>query len=176
MTESAVPELPDWSSPMPLWAQLEAQLRRRLWCGDFDGDCPTELELAETYDVSRHTVREALGRLRTDGLLERRRERGTRVTASVLEQQLHSLYSLARTIEDQGLEERSDVLALELGSDEEAAYRLGGANGDHLARLERLRYAGDVPLALDPSWLPADLARPLLRAILTRGSPHGRQA
>lgn len=38
---------------------------------------PTELELAEQYRVSRETIRMALGHLENDGLIERKRGRGT---------------------------------------------------------------------------------------------------
>lgn len=160
----------DRASPLPLWAQLAAELRRRLVGGEFDDGFPTEAELVETYEVSRHTVREALRRLHADGLLERRRGRRTSVTRSPLEQPLQSLYSLARTIEGQGLAERSDVLTLALARDADAAGHLGLAATEQLVIVERLRYAGDEPLALDRSWLPARIARPLLRLDLRRGS------
>lgn len=42
---------------------------------------PTELELCEKFDVSRHTTREALRRVEAMGLVERRRGSGTRVKA-----------------------------------------------------------------------------------------------
>ena len=46
----------DRADPMPLWAQLEAELRRRIDAGEFsDGRFPTDLELTEGYEVSRHT-------------------------------------------------------------------------------------------------------------------------
>ena len=160
----------DRTSPVPLWAQLEADLRGRLLTGEFDEAFPTENELVGHYDVSRHTVREAVGRLTAAGLLERRRGRGTRVTPAGVEQPLHSFYSLARTLADQGLDEHSEVLALESGSDSEAAERLGVRPGSRLVRVERLRFAGDEPLALDRSWLPFELARPLLKADLRQGS------
>ncbi|MGH3591649.1 MAG: GntR family transcriptional regulator, partial [Pseudonocardiaceae bacterium] len=50
----------DRSSPLPLWAQMQEDLRRRLTTGAFAERFPTELELVEQYAVSRHTVREAL--------------------------------------------------------------------------------------------------------------------
>jgi GntR family transcriptional regulator len=160
----------DRSSPLPLWAQLAGELRQRLARGEFDAAFPTEAELRKEYDVSRHTVREAIRRLGADGLLERHRGRGTRVTRSTLEQPLQSLYSLARTIEDQGFAEHSDVLRLEVATDPEAAQRLDLPPADRLIVIERLRYAGDEPLALDRSWLPARVARPLLRIDLRHGS------
>jgi GntR family transcriptional regulator len=160
----------DRSDPLPLWAQLAASLRERVARGDFDAAFPTEAELTAQYGVSRHTVRDAVARLRADGVLERRRGRGTWLTRPTLEQPLHSLYSLARTIADQGLDERSDVRALLRTTDAAAAARLGLRPRAPLVYLERVRHAGGAPLALDRSWLPAAVAAPLLDADLGRGA------
>lgn len=43
---------------------------------------PTELELAESYAVSRHTVREALRQMEGQGLVTRRQGAGTQVSAT----------------------------------------------------------------------------------------------
>src|SRR2546430_2153684 len=56
----------DRGSPLPLWAQLRADLRRRLDAGAFDDEFPGELALVEEYGVSRHTVRSALSGLEAD--------------------------------------------------------------------------------------------------------------
>jgi DNA-binding FadR family transcriptional regulator len=52
--------------------------------GDFGqgGKLPTEGELATRFGVSRPTVREALSRLRSDGVIETRRGSGSHVVAS----------------------------------------------------------------------------------------------
>lgn len=166
----------DRGSPLPLWAQIESNLRRRLAAGEFDDVFPTEAELTAEFDVSRQTVRQAIGQMVRDGLVERRRGRGTVVTGGTLEQPLRTLYSLARSIEATGLEERSEVLALELRRDEDAAAELGRSGRDQLVYLERLRFAGGEPLALDRSWLPAERTRALLRADLQHGSLYAALA
>ncbi|MCO4833440.1 MAG: GntR family transcriptional regulator, partial [Acidimicrobiaceae bacterium] len=85
----------DRNSPLPLWAQLEADLQRRLDSGEFnDGPFPTDLALTNDYDVSRHTVREAIRHLNKTGVLKRERGRGTVVNRSEFEQSLGTLYSL----------------------------------------------------------------------------------
>ena len=58
---------------------VEAILR-----GDFapSGKLPTEGELASRFGVSRPTVREALSRLRSDGIIDSRRGAGSRVIRS----------------------------------------------------------------------------------------------
>lgn len=157
----------DRGHPLPLWAQVEADLRRRLAAGEFDERFPTDMELVEAYGVSRHTVRDAVGRLCDDGLLERHRGRGTVVTRTEFEQPLGALYSLFRSIEEQGERQHSVVRRLEETTDALAAERLGVTPGTPLVHLERLRFAGDEPLALDESWLPSDLARPLLATDFT---------
>ena len=86
----------------------------------------------------------------------------------VIEQPLGTLYSLFRSVEEQGFVQRSVVLALEQRTDEQAAAVLGCEPGDSLIYLERLRLADDEPVVLDASWLPASLARPLLEVDFTR--------
>ena len=152
----------DRSSPVPLWAQLEAELRRRIDAGDFDERFPTDLELTRQYEISRHTVREAIRHLNGHGLLERVRGRGTVLNRAEFEQSLGALYSLFESIESSGVEQRSQVLALECTTDAVAAEQLGLARDAELVLLERVRWAGDAPLAVDRVWLPAELGRPLL--------------
>lgn len=153
----------DRGSPMPLWAQLEGELRGRLEAGEFDdGVFPTDLELTESYGVSRHTVREAVRQLNKTGLLTRERGRGTVVNRSEFEQSLGTLYSLFQSIESTGVEQTSEVLKLEVVQDSVAASHLEIDDGTELVLLSRLRLAGGLPLAIDRAWLSKDIAKPLL--------------
>lgn len=161
---------PDRASPLPLWAQVADDLRRRVADGVFTERLPSEAELVAEYDVSRNTVREAMRRLRDEGIILRERGRGTTVVDVEIERTLPGRYSLARAIEDQGLEERSDVVAVEARPAGDASGPLQIAADATVIFVERLRFAGDEPLALDRSRLPADIARPLLDADLTHGS------
>lgn len=154
----------DRTSDQPLWAQLEAELRRALDAGEFDDRFPTDLELTRRYDVSRHTVREAVGRLQAEGLLRRVRGRGTVVERPRFEQRLGALYSLFTSIEAEGVVQRSEVLDVGVVTEPDVAVRLGLAPDAELFRLERIRLADDEPLALDIAWLDAELGRPLLDA------------
>jgi GntR family transcriptional regulator len=148
---------------MPLWAQLEADLRRRLDAGDFnDGQFPTDLELTEAYGVSRHTVREAVRHLNKTGLLKRERGRGTVVNQAEFEQSLGTLYSLFQSVEANGVEQTSEVLELGVVTDAAASSRLGLDEDAELVLLARIRCAGGAPLAVDRAWLPHELAAPLL--------------
>jgi GntR family transcriptional regulator len=152
----------DKNSPLPLWAQVLADLRRRIERGEFRARFPTDAELTAEYGVSRHTVREAARRLQAEGVIDRGRGQGTFVRPKVIEQPLGTLYSLFRSVEEQGYTQRSIVRYLEERTDAEAAKTLGRPADEPLIYLERLRLADEEPIFLDCSWLPAALARPLL--------------
>jgi GntR family transcriptional regulator len=152
----------DRSSPVPLWAQVLADIRRRLDTGELADRLPPEAELAVAYGVSRQTIREALRRLVAEGRLDRRRGRGTEIRPVEFQQPLGGLSSLFRLIETAGVPQTNEVLALEELCDPMVAQALGLEPDTPLVHLDRLRLAGDRPLALDRAWLPAELARPLL--------------
>lgn len=159
----------DRSSALPLWAQLRADLQRRVDVGEFtDSLFPGELALSVDYAVSRHTVREALRQLRSDGVLVAERGRPPRLAGKVsIDQPLGALYSLYASVEAAGLPQRSIVRALDIRQDPCAAGHLGLTRDADLLYLERVRLAGNEPLAIDSAWLPADLAAPLLDADFT---------
>ncbi|MFY1636334.1 GntR family transcriptional regulator [Solwaraspora sp. WMMB335] len=170
MTEQDLARQPrpvDRHSPLPLWAQLHDDLVRRLSAGGFTAGFPGEHELVEEYGVSRHTVREALRRLRQAGVLDSARGRRTAVHHQRIEQPLGALYSLFDEVQARGMRQRSEVLARDLRTDTAVAARLGLDPATEFVHLVRLRFADDEPLATDRTWLLADLARPLLTADLT---------
>lgn len=152
----------DRGSPVPLWAQLLQDLRRRLDSGELTDRVPSEAELSAAYGVSRQTVREALRRLVAEGRLDRQRGRGTEVRQVEFEQPLGGLSSLFRLIEAEGVAQTNEVLALDERRDPTVAGVLGLDPATPLVYLERLRLAGGRPLALDRAWMPATLAHPLL--------------
>lgn len=152
----------DRNSPMPLWAQLEADLQARLEANEFAESFPTDLELTNSYEVSRHTVREAVRHLNKTGVLKRERGRGTVVNKSEFEQTLGTLYSLFESVESTGVEQTSEVLRLEVVVDTVAASHLAVDESTELVLVERLRLAAGAPLAVDRAWLPKSIGAPLL--------------
>ncbi len=167
----------DRQSPMPLWAQLLADLHRRLRAGAFADAFPGELALVAEYRVSRQTVRAALRELRTEGVVVAERGRRPRLAEpTAITQPLGALYSLFASVEAAGLRQTSIVRARDLRADGIIADRLGLEASTPLFRLERLRLADGEPLALDTVWLPADLGAPLLQADLSHTSLYDELA
>lgn len=81
-----------------------------------------------------------------------------------------ALYSLFSSVEQAGLTQRSIVRRLEIQADGVVATRLGLEESTPLVYLERLRLAGEEPLALDRVWIPATIGSPLLDVDFTHTS------
>jgi len=158
----------DRSSPWPLWAQLLAELRTRLTRGEFSERFPTDGELMRGYGVSRQTVRDAVRRLADEGVVVRERGRGTHVRPAAFEHAAGTLESLFEYIEARGLRQTNVTRACDERTDPRVAPLLELDTGAALVYIERVRLVDGEPLALDRSWLPAQLARPLLDTDLTR--------
>jgi GntR family transcriptional regulator len=179
---AAVVSGPGWAeldreSALPLWAQLHDDLCRRLDEGEFADSFPGEMALVEQYGVSRNTVREAVRRLRAEGVVVAGRGRRPRLaTSAEIEQPLGALYSLFASVEAAGLEQRSVVRSLSIVHDGQVAELLGLDAATALVYLERLRLAGDRPLALDRVWLPATEAEGLLDVDFTHTSLYEQLA
>ncbi|MFA6714387.1 MAG: GntR family transcriptional regulator [Victivallaceae bacterium] len=73
----------DKSVPAPLYRQLKKQLLVMMESGTLQSDMPipTEMELAEKYEISRTVVRHALSELAGEGYLHRIPGKGTFVTS-----------------------------------------------------------------------------------------------
>ncbi|CAN5464108.1 hypothetical protein BH11ACT8_BH11ACT8_03840 [soil metagenome] len=165
------PAIPvDRQSPLPLWAQVQHDIERRLRGGEFHQAFPGEMALVDQYGVSRHTVREALRRLRQSGLVEASRGRAPKVADDEISQPQGALYSLFASVQAAGHRQRSIVRALDARADGTVAARLGLEESTPLIYLERIRLSDDEPLAMDRVWLPARIAAPLLEADFTQTS------
>lgn len=160
-----------------LWLHLLADLRRRLDVGAFDGHFPSELALVEQYQVSRSTVRQALRVLREEGVLVAGRGRMPRIVGPVeIAQRIGTIYSLFEPVQAAGVPQRSVVCVLDVRRDGVMATRLGLEESTPLVYLERLRFAGPEPLALDKVWLPEQVAAPLLDVDFTHTALYAEYA
>jgi GntR family transcriptional regulator len=151
-----------------------ADLRVRLDAGEFAAAFPGELALVAQYGVSRHTVREAVRRLRDEGLVVAGRGRPPR--AAGVEQPLGEPYSLFTAVEAAGHVQRSVVRTLDVRADGVVAARLGLEESTPLVHVERLRLADAEPFAVDRVWLPEALAAPLLEVDFGRTALYAEYA
>ena len=146
----------------PRYAQLYRHLSAAIAAGEIapETPLPAERELALIADVSRVTIRKAIGQLVEDGVLEQRRGAGSfvRPERPKLEHSLSSLLSFTEYMRQRGKTSTSRILrcGLHLPTPDEMM-ALGLSAGEPVARVDRLRFADDTPLALEWSSLPTDI-------------------
>ncbi len=147
------------SSPLPLYHQVELDMRERIQSGAWrrSDQIPTEAELCALYGASRVTIREAIGRLAAEGLLVRRRGLGTFVSEPGITAGSRGLTSFTQEMAELGLEGDSRVLRLALEPCPAAvARRLQIAEGADVVAIKRLRLGDDTPLGIQTARLPAE--------------------
>ncbi|MFB7597463.1 GntR family transcriptional regulator [Streptomyces sp. NPDC056160] len=144
--------------------QVADVLRQRITAGLFPGGLlPDERTLGAHLGASRNAVREALGLLREEGLISRRRGVGTVIETPKYGHGLDRLAGLAETLTGHGAV-TNEVRAAELLTAPPAAIteRLELPAGTAVVCVERLRRLNGRPLSLDTSYLPADVGRAVL--------------
>jgi GntR family transcriptional regulator len=149
----------DHSSPVPLYHQAAQALERAIE----DGRLPRgskldgELDLAEQLGISRPTIRAALKQLVDKGLLIRRRGIGTMVATKPVRRAV-ALTSLYDDLKESGREPTTRVLDFEeTVCPPEVAEQLELGPAAPVLRFERLRIAGDDPIALMRNFVPVGL-------------------
>jgi 5-formyltetrahydrofolate cyclo-ligase len=77
----------DRDSPLPAYYQIAQDLRQRIAGGEWSagGKLPSEPQLAQQYDVSRMTMRQAFKELAKEGVVVRRRGAGTFVSRGFMD-------------------------------------------------------------------------------------------
>ena len=153
---------PDRSSPVPLYYQIAESLRADIEGGLLmPGDrLENELDLARRLGVSRPTVRQAIQRLVQHGLVSRRRGLGTVVVAPQIIRPL-ALTSLHDDLASAQRSPTTIVLSLQrVEADNQIAGVLAIPAGTPVLSIERLRCAGEAPLAILRNYVPAQLLPP----------------
>jgi DNA-binding GntR family transcriptional regulator len=143
------------SSPVPLYYQFAEHVRDAIKSGALvPGErLPNEIELAKSFDMSRPTMRQALGELVSEGLLVRQRGVGTIVTPDEIRRHVE-LTSLLEDLEASGRRASTRVISLGTGTGPDAAATALRVERDEpLLHIERVRYADGKPLALMHNWL-----------------------
>jgi GntR family transcriptional regulator len=162
----------DSALALPLYHQVAGILRQRIEEGVYPAGTRlnSEDELAEEFDVSRATVRQAMGELAAEGLVIRRRGRGTYVDAAgkpLLKQRFRG--SLSDLIAESGSTTTRDVTVTHdapfpayIGE----ALRLADCRGT-IAR--RTRMMEGEPFCYTVTYLPPEIGE---RAVSEAGLQH----
>lgn len=150
----------DENSPIPLYQQVRIDLLNMLQSEQLKPGqmLPTEKELAEAYNVSRQTIRQAIGDLASSNLLERTPGRGTTVLSGRNRLKFFLDKSFAQQIVEMGLEPHSEVLRQkETVIDNVSPQSLRHKRGSAALELIRVRFGNDTPIGMQYTTIITDL-------------------
>lgn len=152
----------DRDTPIPMYFQLKNIILDEIKNGRLKpGDLlPTELELGESFNLSRTTVRQAVIELVGEGYLYRIKGKGTFVAKPKLVQDfMRTIESYSEQMKRLKLTPGTKVLKNKIvHADEEIAGALGIKTGGEVVLLRRLRFANDEPIVVLDTYLINDCA------------------
>lgn len=124
---------------------------------------PTERELAETFGVTRLTVRRAFDQLGYEGRVYRTQGAGTFVSEPRIAKSVE-LTSFTDDMRARGLTPGSQSTRIvEVAAGAEVGAQLGISPRDAVAHIYRVRTADGEPMCLENTYIPASLAPDLAR-------------
>ncbi|MGY4767538.1 GntR family transcriptional regulator [Kribbella sp. CWNU-51] len=158
----------------PLYQRIAAELREQIRTGKIKAGerLPTEQDLMASHDVSRNTVRLAVGMLQNEGMITSTPGRGTIVRERIMAD-YHATWAETRDrrasdqadafqseMAEQGrhAEYRDFAMSLEVAGPD-FSNRLQVDQGDALVSRGFVRYADNQPLSIQVSYYPMDIAQ-----------------
>ncbi|MNF30358.1 HTH-type transcriptional repressor YvoA [compost metagenome] len=156
-------------SPVPLYSQLKELLRSRILDGTYPplGRMPSEHELGKAFDVSRITVRQALGDLQKEGLIFKIHGKGTFVAKPKAFQNVSTLQGLAESVTQMGYEVLNRLRSFKhVPASKAVAERLQLTEGSLVTEIKRVRLINREPVSLEITYLPHNVGLKLEKADL----------
>ena len=155
-------------SGVSVWRQiadtLTTEIRNRSYAET--GRLPGEVELSARFAVNRHTLRQAVAALQTEGLVRIEPGRGMFVQHELLDYALSRRTRFSENLLRQGLLPSKQLLtAREMPAPERAAKELRLDKGSMVLMVETLDEANDAPIGLATAYYPAQRFAGLLEML-----------
>ncbi|WP_221567123.1 GntR family transcriptional regulator [Alkalihalobacillus sp. TS-13] len=154
-----------------LYLQVKDVLIKRIQNGAWKPNTliPTEQELIKEFDVSRTTIRQAISILVQNGLLEKKQGRGTIVKSQRLVGNLGRLRGFAEEVVERGQIPHSKLLRAEFKEDlYHEMDMLKVKEGEPVLLVERIRFADEIPIALERTCWPKEIGDILIKCDLNQ--------
>lgn len=148
---------------VPKHVELREKLRSRFQRMAANSVIPSARELAKTYKVSAMTVRQALVALQQEGMIHSVPGLGTFVSDHRMSKKL-TFVSFSQEVIERGMKPSSAIVSAIKTTVKELviAESLGISVGDPVYKLERVRFADKIPMALEESYISTSLIPGLL--------------
>ncbi|WP_076801444.1 GntR family transcriptional regulator [Latilactobacillus curvatus] len=154
----------------PVYIQIHNQLKKDIEAGKWSiGDrIPSERELALNFEVSRMTLRQAVQTLVDEGILERRIGAGTYVANQKVQEKMSGVTSFTDLMTAQGKTPSSKTISFHIANPSlSEAEKLRLSDGEQVLRMERIRYADNVPICFEVATVPQSLVADFSKAEIT---------
>lgn len=166
------------NSPTPLYHRIYAVMRERIVKGYYRSDVPvpSEAELAESFSVSRITIRKAMEMLTTEGLVTRTRGRGTYINERAKDNALNravvsNINGLFSYLNAVGQSTQLKVISLDVGeAPPRICAQMGVPPNAELVRAVRVRLLDRTPYSLSIAYLLPEIGGALRRQDLAKTS------
>jgi GntR family transcriptional regulator len=161
----------NFNSHIPYYIQLiellKEQIHHRVWLPG--QQIPGEQDLCETYGISRTVVRQALRELEFEGIINRRKGKGTFIAEPKISEGLvQKLTGFYQDMTERGLKPVTKVLHQEVvKANEKVARFLEIEPGTLVIDIQRLRFINGEPIQLVTTHVPYALFPPLASVDLT---------
>lgn len=144
----------DKNSPIPVYYQLKEDIKKKIAHGVWKvGQCiDSERELSERYEVSRMTIRQALGELVQEGILVREKGKGTFVCEPKVKQK--DMMSFSEIIKKSGRKLETRILEFEIIHTPEEL--LDVFPFEQLYKINRMRTVDGDDVANEVVYIPCD--------------------
>jgi GntR family transcriptional regulator len=148
---------------VPKHVELRDRLRSRFQRMAPNSLIPSARELAKTYKVSAMTVRQALVALQQEGMIHSVPGLGTFVSDHKMSKKL-TFVSFTQEISERGMKPSSKIVTAikTTAKSQDVADSLNIKVGDPVYKIERVRFADKIPMALEESFVSAELIPGLL--------------
>ncbi len=155
-------------NPIPKYLQITSWLKELIRTGRYKkGEkLPSEIELSKMCNVNRNTLRQAIAKLVSEGILRKEKGTGTFVVSSTpiaLKHQLKQISSFSDDISEIGIKEKTRILnkSIEKSNDHIAKTLMLSPNSNVIV-VHRLRTGDDIPFIYEESYLPEDMFKGIL--------------
>ena len=141
----------------PLYLQMRELVRSKIEAGEYPPltALPSECELAESYGITRQTVRSAIDILVQEGLLRRVPGKGVYVLCRKMERDLDELQGFTQTMLDKHLKPSIKVVSRAMRpAGEHYSLMFGIQPEDDIYYIKRLCYANSEPISLEEIYIP----------------------
>ncbi|KRM73117.1 GntR family transcriptional regulator [Lacticaseibacillus brantae] len=160
---------------LPVYIKIHNQIKQDIESGKWQiGDrIPSERELAVTFKVSRMTLRQAIQTLVEEGILERRIGAGTYVANQKVQEKVSGVTSFTDIMVAQGRKPSSKTISYHIASPSlSESEKLKLAEGAQVLRMERIRYADEVPITFEVATVPYDLVKNFSKSEVSKSFYH----